>query len=190
MPDLTAMADPSWTDVGAFILGAAGTVLASFSIAIAVRANRTARRSAIAAESAVQIEGDREHERFAPIMPEHIDAYLTQARTLRGSITVGRDYRVRGETVSTGASGSLDLPVLLRAGQEYEFQIEQWPPGRSEPQAEALRFRFWPPAEFDDVERWSCPCNRQTAEGTSASPAHWQRVVPIKFFDPTAVSVY
>jgi hypothetical protein len=204
------VATPLWTDILADAIGLLGGATGIVSALLVGRSNRSAHRSAVASErsavaaeqSAVaadktakaeaevaRIEAEREHERLGPPALEKIDAHSTRQDTLQGSITVPHDYRVRGEAVWGNASWALNLPLLLIAGHKYTFQIESWTRDRKEPEARMLRFRFWPPAETDEVEHWSCPCGRPLQEGGTNSPGHWERRVPINYVPPPMMTV-
>jgi len=121
---------------------------------------------------------ERNHDRLKPAVPATIRARVTEAGSLRGSITVDRDYRVRGVAYRSGSMWALDLPPLLRAGQRYEFQIERWLTGRQSPEPPRVRLRFWPPAKADGVKHWTCRCGRPT-EGDELSPGHWELRAPV-----------
>lgn len=149
--------------------------------------------SAREAAAVTAIERAREHDRLGPgapppsgipsdLGPKQRDSVVPA--TLFGTITVPRDYRVRAEAVTDNSHSPIGLPLLLRANQPYRFAIEGWPPDRTEPRAQAVRVRFWPPADIDDVDRWTCPCDRPASEETDRSPGHWVWLAPIQYEPP------
>lgn len=208
------MSQVNWPDVisAAGVVVALGLGIASLKVAHASKDE--ARRSAKAAEDsarageqaaeaaqasarqaaeAVRIEREREHARLGPGPVPEIEAKLEVnprygpggPRALFGEVTVPRDYRVRAEAVMAGGGyTSMSLPLLLHAGHPYRFAIEQWAPDRKKPQAEHVLFRFWPPAEGDDVNPWACPCGRPAADGAVSEHGHWEWLAPIRFVSP------
>ncbi len=149
-------------------------------------------RSADEAERMTRIESDRlrderdaRHEALAPVLEGKVTIDLEGANPNRlglfGWITLARTYRVQAEgwtgSALTPTSG---LPVLLHAHTRYKFHIEHWPNGRTKPQTQELRFRFWPPvADLDDTDAWTCPCHRPSGE-TMNGPGHWEVRVPVE----------
>ncbi|MGN9804471.1 hypothetical protein [Micromonospora sp. L32] len=197
-------ADIQWPDVVGAVGGIVGVVAA---VGVGIPAVVAARRSARAGEESAQaakdaargaadvarIERAREHARLAPPAPPEIKAEIedhprlgADGAGLFGSITVPRDYRVKAEAVSGNARSPISLPLLLRAGT-HSFEIEKWPRGREEPQTEFVLVRFWPPAEVDEVEHWTCPCDRPIADGDG--PGHWEWRVPLDYYNPI-VSIF
>jgi hypothetical protein len=99
---------------------------------------------------------------------------------LIGKIRVDRDYRVRAYWTRGNATCSVRLPSPLRANEIHEFHIELWPPGRTQPEAEAVVLKLWPPSTDDPVEYWTCECGRAVAEGGDSEPAHWEIRLPVE----------
>jgi hypothetical protein len=158
-------------------------------------AAETGRRTADEAAALTEIERDRRqserqerHENHAPLSPGRIIAELrdgTATASLFGSITVTAGYRVLADAqFATGGSTRIGLPSILHPNQPYDFQIEQWPPGSTQPVTKEIRFRFWPPIEGDGVDGWTCPCGRPTGESLDG-PGHWEWRVPVVYNPPT-----
>jgi hypothetical protein len=102
---------------------------------------------------------------------------------LFASITVPRAYRVQAVAWMGNSSTQISLPLLLEPNRPYRFPIEPWPPERTRPKTQEVRFRFWPPvAGADDTDPWTCRCGRPTGEDPSG-PGHWERRVPVTFED-------
>ncbi|MEH1058343.1 hypothetical protein V6U89_24425 [Micromonospora sp. CPCC 206171] len=174
------------------------------SAVAAENANQAGERSADAAqESARQaaevarMEREREHDRLSPGPVPHMNVELESnprgaslPRTLFGVVSVPRDYRVRAEAVIEGGGHTaLGLPLLLHAGRSYRFTIEQWPPGRMNPQVEFVLFRFWVPVEeIDKVAGWDCPCDRPMIDGSDRG--HWEWRAPIQYELAAAPAIY
>jgi hypothetical protein len=183
-----------WVEVVAVVGGAVGAIGGTIGAYGGIRGSKAEQRTNELVESQLRLDHDRRHEDLAPKPPPAINADRKTSDAggdvLTGSITVPRDYRVRGEAISGDTSWPLDLDLVLRANRAYEFEIEKWPPGRTEPRAKELRFRFWPPEEVDCVPAWSCPCDRPLGGGSNArSGGHWEWRVPVEYYDPVA-SVY
>jgi gas vesicle protein len=147
---------------------------------------RAAEESARDVRDQVRIEREREHERLGPGPVPSIETELetnprlSTSRHLFGTLTVPRDYRVRAEAVTKGGSRTgLTLPALLHAGRSCRFHIEQWLPGRNEPEVEHILFRFWPPTDADEVEAWKCPCPRRPVDGDERG--HWEWRAPVQY---------
>ncbi|MFC4535278.1 hypothetical protein [Sphaerisporangium dianthi] len=148
-----------------------------------------ARKSAEEAATLSEIERDRRreererrHEEIRPPHPGEIKGKLVKGggrSSLYGSITVPRDYRVNAQAWYGNGYGPVDLPLLLRAHQTYDFCIEPWPALDAEPNTKEVRFRFWPPTEADDTEIWTCPCGGPTGEDPTNSKPHWELRVPL-----------
>jgi hypothetical protein len=102
-------------------------------------------------------------------------------KTLFGAATVPRDYRVQARAVTGNSYSPIGLDLLLHGGRTYRFAIEQWPPDRTESKVEYVLFRFWPPADIDGVNVWSCPCGRPVADVDERAPGHWEWRVPIDY---------
>jgi len=161
------------------------------AVIIAVGSFLASRKSANEAAALRRIEDDRRgqeraerHDLLVPVsagpLPTHLKDSSTGGRKdLFGVITTGRDYRVHAIGWVGCAQIPLGLPLVLRAGKTYEFHIEDWPDGRTEPHTQEIEFRFWPPIEgIDDVRPWSCPCGGPTGE-TSGGPGHWELRVDV-----------
>jgi hypothetical protein len=158
-----------------------------------------AERAAKAAEDATaearrlsSVEMDRRHEELSPGHSLKVTFDASPDERLRGGhrslmavIEVSRTYRVRAVARLGNASWDLGLPPVLLAGQPTTVEVEKWPPDRTKPEAKELVLRFWPPADTDDVEPWTCRCGRPAAEGPGWEPAgHWERVVPVEYYNP------
>lgn len=166
------------------MVGARSAVASEDSADSAQRSAVASEESARAARDVVRIELDRRHDDLRPSPPSEVEATVDgegQFRTLFGTITVPRDYRVRGEAVLGHNSGvsHLGLPLVLRANRTYRFQIENWPDSRRIPTAKELRFRFWPPVKVDPVEHWTCECGKVVLDGGGTGPGHWEWTVPV-----------
>lgn len=153
------------------------------------RASRAEEYAHEIAETSLRMERDRQHRDLRPPQPPPIetvvrqDPYSADLRGLFGSITVPRDYRVRIDAINGPSSARVNTDLLVQAEQPYEFEIEKWPQDRTEPMAKELWVRFWPPAEVDKVEHWTCPCDRPSSYGDGSGPGHWEWHVPIKYRD-------
>ncbi|MEH1055902.1 hypothetical protein V6U89_11900 [Micromonospora sp. CPCC 206171] len=197
----------TWLDVITVVIALGGVVVAALSWVVSRGSRDEARRSADAAEVSAKaaqdsareaaavaaIERDRDHDRLGPgPVPDIAPKLETNPRnsglpdTLFGTVTVPRDYRVRGFAVRGNSSSPIGLDLLLHAGRPYRFAIEQWPKDRMEPVAEYVLFRFWPPAEVDDVDAWRCPCDRPQADGNEWTPGHWEWRAPVQYRRPPA----
>lgn len=154
------------------------------------RSAEAAQASADEAATVNKIEREREHDRLGPGPVPTIVTTLEDSargkslpRNLFGTMTVPRDYRVVAEAVMRGGARTpLGLDRLVHAGRTYRFHIEHWPPGRTEPEVDHIAFRFWVPTETDQVEGWTCPCDRPMVEG--ADRGHWEWRAPISFKPP------
>ncbi|MEV4820199.1 hypothetical protein [Micromonospora tulbaghiae] len=198
------MDEVTWLNVITVLIALGGVVVAVLSWVVSRGSRSEARRSADAAEVSAKaaqdsareaaaiaaIERDREHDRLGPgpvpgialeLEPNPRDSGLPE--TLFGTITVPRDYRVRAVAVRGNSSAPIGLDLLLYAGRPYRFAIEQMHPNRTEPVAEYVLFRFWPPAEIDDVDTWQCPCDRPQADGDNR-PGHWEWRAPVEYRRP------
>jgi hypothetical protein len=166
----------------------AGETAARASETSAVAAREAAREAA----DVGRMEREREHDRLSPGPVPTIDAVLvwnpeSLARNLFGTVTVPRDYRVLAEAVHRGGVRMpLGLDRVLHAGRPYRFHIERWPVGRTEPEMAYVAFRFWVPADGDDVEAWKCPCDRAMIEG--GERGHWEWRAPISYVPSPAIS--
>lgn len=152
----------------------------------------SSRRSAAAAEGALLIQREQHHIEHGPVSPAEIITKIvagSPGRSLVGSLTVARDYRIRAEVITAGqASRDVTAALVVRANQPYEMHLEHMPADRDVPHAEAVRFRFWPPADVDrdaGVDTWGCPCGKATDEA-GAPDGHWTFTVPIKNPPPRA----
>lgn len=175
----------TWIEIAGIVLVAIGLG----SIPLSVIHHRTDRVSA-AADAA--LEHQRRHDDLSPSTIAAVEGEV-QAHprfgglpaSLMASITVPRDYRVVIDALVSPGGGSdaqaswpIGLPLLLRAGRPYTFEIEQWPSSKTTPIAKVLRIRYWPPTETDMVDPWTCPC-RRSAEHDDRAPGHWEAVVPV-----------
>lgn len=179
-----------WAAITGAVGGVIGAIAGVGGAAVAMAARRDSRTSADAAEDSAEaarrsadadtavaaIERDRQHRELTPQAPPTIEAFH-KGNSLFGSITVPRDYRVAADGIyRAGGSQKLALPLLLRANQQQEFQIELWPDGVQAPRSadvrkpttKEIRFRFWPPIESDDAPPWDCPCGQPTGETWTA----------------------
>lgn len=184
---------PTWTDIVGAIGGIIGTGGGMVGIVIAGLAKRHARESAEEAAKLTAIEQERRaeererrHEDLAPQLPGEIVMELRDGRatqSLFGAITVTRSYRVQAEALfRSGGKSLLGMPAVLRPHQRVEFEVEKWPAGATQPKTEAVKFRFWPPIEGDDVDTWACPCSKPTGESLDG-PGHWECTVPVTYHD-------
>lgn len=155
------------------------------SVKQAARSADAAERAAEAAAEANRLEHERDHDRLCPTFPGVIKASLDPAvagmRGLMASITVDRTYRVTAEARwdDGRASGPIGMRLVLHAGQPKTFQIEAWPPGKTQPTAEEILFKFWPPIPGTDGADWNCPCSRPNGAGTGAG--HWEVPVRVQY---------
>lgn len=162
--------------------GEASAVAAQDSARAGQESADAAKESARHAAAVADIERQNLHDRLRPALPAAIRGEIRQHaswRSLWGSITVTRDYRVRADRVTGNGSSTLGLGMLLRAGNR-DFEIEQWPADRMTPQATGIRLKFWPPDATDGTEPWTCPCGRNTEFGDGSGPGHWEFLVPIE----------
>ncbi|MCO5973755.1 hypothetical protein [Actinoallomurus soli] len=72
---------------------------------------------------------------------------------------------------------------MLHADQPATFHIELWPPGSKQAKTKKIRFQFWAPREGDEVDVWTCRCDRPVGESTGA-PGHWERTIPVVWERP------
>jgi hypothetical protein len=192
---------PLWVEVLTLLgglVGAVGGVIGAIGGIRGHRAKRVATearaRATEIADSALRLELERRHDDLAPPAPTSIHADRKDrprlgdgSASLQCTIEVPRDYRVRVEALSGSSARKLNLPLLLRGGRPYTFEIEQWPPGREMPVTEELRFRFWPPNDIDEpAERWTCHCGRPMSEKSDQEPGHWGWTVSLEYYDPVA----
>jgi hypothetical protein len=187
-----AVAIPAWR---------AGKVSAAASIRAAKAAEentQAAERAATAAEDATaearrlsSLELDRRHEELSPARSLRVEFLSESNERLRGGhrslmaiIESSRTCRVRAVARMGNASWDLGLPLVLQAGHPTRVEVEKWPPDRTEPQAKELVLRFWPPADIDQVEQWTCRCGRPLVEEAGSEPiGHWETVIPVDYYD-------
>jgi hypothetical protein len=188
----------NWPEIVGAIGGAVGAVGGTASVIVAAWARRDAKASAQAAKESAeaartltQLEQDRQHERLSPPRLSEIRAIVRDNdrlgaghSALMGSITLPCDYRVRADAISGNSKSEIWLPLPLSANQEYEFQIEQWSPGRTKPQTEMIRFRFWPPNAVDVKNPWTCRCGQPTEDGDGMGSGHWEWTAPVTCAPP------
>jgi hypothetical protein len=191
------MADPNWADVIGVVgglVGAVGGTVGAVGGILAARANRVAARAeqhtSELAASSLHLDLERRHEDLSPPAPASIVGQSEEHprlgggyANLFGSVTVPRPYRVRIEALTGDSSRPLHVSLVLRERVEHRFEIEQMPPDRRRPQAQVVRFRFWPPIEADDVVPWTCPCGRPVEMGSGTGPGHWEWRVPLEYYD-------
>ena len=195
------VADVNWPDVMGAIGGVAGVLAA---LGVGLPAGRAARRSAKAAEDSAdearavaRIQREQRHDQLRPRLPEAIEAdtepaeYLGKGgRAMIGEITLPRDYRGRALAASGESEWLVGLPNdgtpgegLLRGGRPLKIRIADIYPDR-QGAVDEIRFRFWPPAPTDDVEHWTCPCERPPDDGGRFdAPGHWEIRVPVSYYE-------
>lgn len=154
---------------------------------ITAKQQQVAERQLLIAEEQHRLEREREHDRLGPPQPAVIEAEVRDTvvggRFLAGTITVPRDYRVRGEALvpASRSRQRLALDLVLRANQPVIFQIEDWPERRVAPRTKALHLRFWPiNEELDGVPGRPCPCDRPDSDGDGSGSGHWEWTVPVE----------
>jgi hypothetical protein len=142
-----------------------------------------AKSSAVSAAVVARTELERNHEMYRPAQPAepHFQIEVnerTQHENLVFEFTPARTYRVSGDALNADGNGRTPLSVnlLVRAGEKVRINFDELRPVRQDTTFKALHLRFWPPSEVDDVEQWTCPCNRPVA---SHEAAHWEWSVPV-----------
>jgi hypothetical protein len=168
------------------------TVLSIVAIAVSVaalavswwlglRSARAAEQSSVDARRVASAEVNRDHEMYRPLQStatfEKVHDQRTGKENLFLVFTPGRTYRIAGDAITDAGSGRearmpLDLGNgLARAGTPVRLFIGELTGGKGIPLPKALRLRFWPPAEGDPGESWSCQCGRPLHP---SGALHWE----------------
>lgn len=146
---------------------------------LGLRSARAAEHSSEDARRVASAEVNRDHEMYRPLEKS---ATFERTRDERASkdvlflrFTPGRTYRIAGDALfDAGSSREARLPLdmgngLARAGTPVRLFIGEIASSPALPKA--LRLQFWPPAEGDPGEPWSCPCGRPT---DPSGAMHWE----------------
>ncbi|WP_146017459.1 hypothetical protein [Verrucosispora sp. ts21] len=153
-------------------------------------AARAAEKSADADGKVARLELDRDHEAYRPVMPgpdgfqvvrESLNTVpeLEKNHRLVYEFTPARTYRVVGEAVYRSGSPNpmtLSMPLLCRAGVPVRIVFEDLVMEKQRSDFSMLRFKFWPPAEVDLVEHWTCRCERPLE---SDGAPHWEATIAV-----------
>lgn len=98
-------------------------------------------------------------------------------------LKVERDYRVHADVLIHDSWLPVGGPALVQAGRPGALEVP-WLDTTVRPSGEKIRFRFWPPAPSDDVDHWTCPCDRPAFDGVEAGPGHWERRAELVYDEP------
>jgi hypothetical protein len=183
---------PAWTDRGAFWIALAAAILSVVALAVswilglrsaraAEKSERHAQASAQAAERVARAEVDRDHDMYKPVQigPE---SFVIERNPRSGEenlfcvFTPTRSYRITGESVEGNSHMPLSVPLFNPAGVQVRMFIDVLQPIRDISSKTELRLRFWPPAEVDNRDLWTCRCDRPLG---SHEGAHWEMTVPV-----------
>jgi hypothetical protein len=194
----------AWIGAVGGTVGAVGGVGALVVAVPAWRAGRASAEAAVraagAAEEAVAesrrvalLEFEKRHDELSPRHGLKVYFGLEPGthgghRWLWTVVETPRTYRVRGTARVGTASWDLGLPVVLHANRRTaKVEIEEWPYDRDTSEVQEIVLRFWPPADVDQVERWTCRCGRPLdGDPASADAGHWEVIVPVDYVDPRA----
>jgi hypothetical protein len=171
-------------------LAGESNTIAGAAKAVSVKANDiaeesavSARESADAALAALKMARTDRHEAMRPTLPGELattwQTWVGGRHSLFTAVTVDHDYRVLADAISWNGNSVTRLPIdaVLHAGRETPVFVEAFAPGQTEPKAEAIRFRFWPPVPGDGVDVWTCGCDEpELADG---GVGHWTRTVQV-----------
>jgi type II secretory pathway pseudopilin PulG len=147
----------------------------------AEKSEQHAKASAHAAERVARAEVDRDHEMYKPaqIGPESFVVEQnprTNEEDLFCIFTPTRSYRISGESMNGSSPMALSMPLFNPAGVQVKVFIDVLNPIRDMSSKTELRLRFWPPADVDDRDLWTCRCERPL--GSHEAP-HWEMTVPV-----------
>ncbi|GAA0462769.1 hypothetical protein Aca07nite_76560 [Actinoplanes capillaceus] len=140
------------------------------------RSADAAKDSADSARQVLGIEASRAHEGHRPARPgvgafEYHKNTRTHTQDRFFTFHVDKTYRVKGVAIIGAGRSPLSVPLVAEAGE-----VRVYVDTMDKPAAERLHFQFWPPAEGDPGEAWSCPCG---ANCDSEAPAHWEWTVAV-----------
>jgi hypothetical protein len=132
--------------------------------------------SAQSARQVARIEADRQHETYRPIMAN--GKAFQESRNPRTKeldrffqFSLPRTFRVEGDALIGRSRTPLSISPLVEAGSVKVFVDT-----RNHPTVERLHLRFWPMADGDPGEHWTCPCGRPLDSG---GPPHWEWYVEV-----------
>jgi hypothetical protein len=174
--------------VGAFIVAVPAWRAGRANAAAAVRAAKAAEDALAESRRIARLELEKRHDELSP--RKGLKVYFGDDSSMIGGhrwlwvvVEVPRTYRVRAIARTGNASWDLGLPLVLHATRRTgKVEIEKWPPDRDKPEAQELVLRFWPPADVDQVEHWSCQCGRPLdGDPGSEQAGHWEVIVPVDY---------
>lgn len=148
---------------------------------LGLRSARAAEQSAKDASRVARAEVNRDHEMYRPLQGGATFDRALNERTGKENLflifTPDRTYRIGGEALFDAGLGHealtpLDVGTgLAKAGAGVRLFVGELSGGRGASLPKALRLRFWPPAEGDPGEPWSCQCGRPLYPSGSM---HWE----------------
>lgn len=163
--------------------------VAESSLRAADRAADAAKDSAETATVLALVERHRLHAEYRPdFSGGHFEILLNPRTDLYAVFyvfTPPLSYRVRATAVhaSGGRSTlSIDPNLLVPAGHEARVFVREMKGLSVEDIAtlpQRLEFRFWPPQEVDNGEKWTCPCGADVTDGSGDGAGHWEHVVKV-----------
>lgn len=167
------------------------TVLSILAIAVSVaalvvswwlglRSAKAAERSSEDARRVARAEVNRDHEMYRPLQGTATFEKVHNERTSKENLflvfTPGRTYRLAGDAIfDAGPGREARMPLDLsggpaRGGTPVRLFVGELT-GSDAALPKALRLQFWPPAEGDPGETWSCPCGRPL---DPSGELHWE----------------
>jgi hypothetical protein len=156
-------------------------VAAEDSAATAKEAGESAKAAAESAASVARVELDRDHEAYRPqLLDAHfeiVDNERTGGDNLFYVFTLTRSYRAAGDKLEGDSRSPLGLDLVLPAGKPIRVHVDGLRPVQDQSAVKSLHLRFWPPADADPVEWWTCRCGRPTESGNAL---HWEVQVPVE----------
>ncbi|MFI7547968.1 hypothetical protein [Actinoplanes sp. NPDC049599] len=174
-----------WLTLVVAVLALAGSVWAIIynrsSASSARSAVAEAKKAAAAAERVSQSEIDRDHEMFRPpqIGSEAFSLEVnprTKEENLVLKFTPARTYRITGQSIEGDSHSPLSCPLFNPAGVPVRIVVDVLRPHRERSAVKELRLSFWPPAQVDKRDLWTCRCGQPLESHESA---HWEVTVPV-----------
>jgi hypothetical protein len=155
--------------------------IAEKSMAVSAQSAKAAEVSARAAEKSADADGQlalvelsRNHQELAPVliadMFKGVPHPVHDTDGLWFTFSLPRAYRVYAYVISKVGESmpvSVDPLTLVPAGMKARVYV-----GPMELLPETLELRFFPPAEIDLVDQWSCRCGAEV-NADKDSAGHW-----------------
>jgi hypothetical protein len=175
--------------VAAVIVARSARSAAADTAAAAVRAAKVADEAVAESVRVSRLEFEKRHDELSP--RKGLRVYFgTDQSTVGGTrwlwivIEVPRTYHVRGVARGDGGSWDLGLPLVLHANRRTaKVEVEKLPADRDRSVARELVLRFWPPADGDQGEHWTCRCGRPVDADAADETGHWEVAVPVDYAD-------